>query len=335
VFVVVPHLPGAEDQNRTLEALLLEFAERHAIRNPVLWFYTPMALEFVPSSIRAAAVVYDCMDELSLFRGAPARLQQLERALLAKTDVLFTGGVSLFEAKRELHANAHAAPSGVDRHHFLQARSLPVDFAEQSTMPYPRLGYAGVIDERIDLDLIDVAARRKPEWQFVMIGPIAKIAPESRPQQPNIHWLGMKEYGDLPKYFAGWDVGIMPFALNEATRFISPTKTPEYLAAGLPVVSTAIKDVVRLYGESGMAAIAHSVEDFVAEASKAMLVRRDARHRHEVDSLLHSMSWDSVWERMDALISDALAAREKNSSFSPAAESLLHAVELQPSVSLA
>lgn len=335
VVVAVPHLPCLEDPNRALEALLLDFSERHAIRNPVLWFYTPMALEFIPPSMQSSAVVYDCMDELSLFRGAPPRLQQLEKALTAKTDVLFTGGMSLFEAKRHLHVNTHAAPSGVDRHHFAQARSLPADFAEQATMPYPRLGYAGVIDERIDLDLIDTVSRRRPEWQFVMIGPIAKISPESLPQRSNIHWLGIKDYSDLPRYFAGWDVGIMPFALNEATRFISPTKTPEYLAAGLPVVSTAIRDVVGPYGETGMAAIAHSVDEFIAEAAKAMLLRQDAIHRHTVDSFLQGMSWDSVWERMDALISEALAARRKSPSLAPACESLLEAVELQSSVSVA
>src|SRR5690606_28943889 len=103
-----------------------------------------------------------------------------------------------------------------------------------------RIGYAGVIDERIDLVLLDQVARARPDYQFVMLGPIAKIDPATLPQRGNIHYLGSKKYADLPRYLAGWDVAMMPFALNDATRFISPTKTPEYLAAGRRVVSTAI-----------------------------------------------------------------------------------------------
>jgi UDP-galactopyranose mutase len=267
-----------------------------------------MALEFFPNSISTAAVVYDCMDELSMFKNAPPQLQILEDRLLRMADVVFTGGVSLFEAKRHMHPRVHPFPSGVDVLHFLQARGLSDDFKEQQGMPHPRLGFAGVIDERMDLALLDEVAKKRPEWQLVMIGPTAKIAPEALPRRSNIHRLGMQSYADLPKYFAGWDVGIMPFALNDSTRFISPTKTPEYLAAGLPVVSTAIRDVVRPYGELGLAQIAHSPDEFIAAAERVMSKDMCLKWRQRADEFLQSLSWDSVWGGMNRLIARAIAA---------------------------
>jgi len=306
VHVVTPHLSSEIDRNQILEKLLVEFTRAKGIQKPIVWFYTPMALEFFPSSISPAAVIYDCMDELSMFRGAPKQLQGLEEHLLRSADLVFTGGVSLFEAKRHSHPRVHPFPSGVDVFHFVQARNLTEDFEEQRGMPRPRLGYAGVIDERLDLPLLDEVARKRPDWQLVMIGPTAKVDPATLPRRANIHWLGMKSYSDLPKYFAGWDVGIMPFALNDSTRFISPTKTPEYLSAGLPVVSTAIRDVVRPYGELGMARIAHSPDEFIAASEQAMSVGMCLKWRARADEFLKSLSWDSVWGGMNHLIAGVL-----------------------------
>ena len=195
--------------------------------------------------IDAAAVVYDCMDELSAFRFAPPELVAREAELMEAADVVFTGGWSIWEAKRARHDNIHAFPSSVDAAHFAQARGALADPPEQARLPRPRLGYYGVIDERLDLGLIAAVAAARPDWQIVMVGPVAKIAPEDLPKAPNLHWLGQKSYDELPAYLSGWDVALMPFALNEATRFISPTKTPEYLAAGRPVVSTPVRDVER------------------------------------------------------------------------------------------
>jgi UDP-galactopyranose mutase len=311
VHVLTPHLPVDGDRNKALEGLLADLVALHKIHKPILWFYTPMALEFVPNGIAPSAVVYDCMDELSMFHGAPKQLRALEEHLLRTADLVFTGGVSLFEAKRHLHPNMHPFPSGVDVHHFVQARNLTGDFREQQNIPHPRLGYAGVIDERIDLPLVEQVARMRPDWQIIMIGPTAKISPDSLPRRDNIHWLGMKDYTDLPKYFAGWDVGIMPFALNDATRFISPTKTPEYLSAGLPVVSTAIRDVVRPYGDLGLARIAHSAEEFVAAAEQAMASDMGLKWRERSDEFLKSMSWDSVWGGMSHLIAQVLDSEKR------------------------
>jgi UDP-galactopyranose mutase len=310
VRVVTPHLNSEANRNQMLKKLLIEFAHSEGIQNPIVWFYTPMATEFFPREISPAVVVYDCMDELSAFRGAPKGLQQLEKELLQSANLVFTGGVSLFESKRHSHPRVHPFPSGVDVFHFVQARNLPGDFGEQKNMPRPRLGYAGVIDERLDLPLLDEVARKRPEWQLVMIGPTAKISPYAVPRRANIHWLGIKDYADLPKYFAGWDVGIMPFALNEATRFISPTKTPEYLSAGLPVVSTAIRDVVRPYGELGLARIAHSADEFIAAANQVIGMDMGFKWRERADEFLKSLSWDSVWAGMNTLIDEVLKPQD-------------------------
>ena len=302
VHVVTPHLSSDVNRNPVLSRLLSEFVEQMKIKNTIAWFYTPMALEFLPPEISPRAIVYDCMDELSMFLGAPPQLRVLEERLLQHADLVFTGGVSLFESKRHLHPRMYPFPSGVDVPHFMQARNLPADFAEHCQIGRPRLGYAGVIDERIDLALIDEVARRRPQWQFVMIGPTAKIREETLPRRTNIHWLGMRAYADLPRYFAGCDAGIMPFALNDSTRFISPTKTPEYLAAGLPVVSTAIRDVIRPYGELGLVHIGGTPDEFINVSEKAMSRDMGMKWRERADDFLTTLSWDAVWEGMNRLI---------------------------------
>ncbi len=319
VHVVTPHLPGSVNRPRVLNELLNQFVTDNGMDKPILWYYTPMAMEFFPRTIPTSAVVYDCMDELSMFRGAPQQLEILEKYLMRTADLVFTGGVSLFESKRRLHTQVYPFPSGVDVHHFAQARNYKGQAVEHQNMPRPRLGYAGVIDERIDLELLNEMARLRPEWQFVMIGPTAKISEASLPRRENIHWLGMKNYTDLPKYFAGWDAGIMPFAINDATRFISPTKTPEYLAAGLPVVSTRIRDVVRPYEELGLVRIADTAEQFVAATERAMGTDMTMKWRERADEFLKSCSWDSVWDGMNRLVTDVASGSEKKK----AAQSML------------
>ncbi len=288
-------------------ALLDRLFHGERIRDYVLWFYTPMALPLC-RRLAPLAVVYDCMDELSGFAGAPAALGALEAELLERADVVMTGGRSLYEAKRTRHANVHAFPSSVDVAHFVKARSRQADPPDQASIPTPRLGFAGVIDERMDLALVEDVARRRPDWHLVMLGPVAKIDPASLPRSPNIHWLGMKAYADLPRYFAGWQVGLLPFARNAATRYISPTKTPEYLAAGLAVVSTSIRDVVTPYGDRGLAHIADYAAGFVAAVEAAL--REDAAMRQPAaDAFLGQGSWDQTTRRMRALMLEAARHR--------------------------
>jgi len=310
VVVAVPRLRSDLDlavserlQGELLKALLSE----HGVEEFVAWYWTPMALGFT-ADLEPLAVAFDCMDELSLFRGASPLLLQREAALISRADVMFTGGMSLYEHKRSLHPNVHGIPSSVDVEHFRAARTPRPDPADQASIPHPRLGFFGVIDERFDTDLLRVAAAERPEWHWVMLGPTAKIDPADLPRGPNIHWLGGKSYPELPGYLGGWDVGVMPFARNESTRFISPTKTPEFLAAGLPVVSTSIRDVVTPYGEQGLVCIADTPADFLACVEE--LLRQDRRaHLDRSDQFLASTSWNRTWSRMKALLDRATPSR--------------------------
>lgn len=300
--VAVPVFPGPLSdaaathlQRRLLDGLLASRGEPS-----VLWYYTPMAMPF-SRHLSADTVVYDNMDELSAFKGASATMLVNEDDLFVRADLVFTGGFSLYEAKRSRHPRVHAFPSSVEAEHFAAARERrDPEPADQRDIPGPRLGYFGVIDERLDLSLLDGMAALRPDWQFVMIGPVVKISPTTLPRRPNIHWLGQKAYADLPSYLARWDVGLMPFALNEATRFISPTKTPEFLAAGVPVVSTPIADVVRPYGEKRLVQVAQTAEGFVTAAETAMgAPRRPWLAR--VDRQLARGSWDTTWTAMRRL----------------------------------
>jgi UDP-galactopyranose mutase len=313
VKVITPHLPQGLQSDVAMQAVLKDMLQRFFIENRIsqylFWYYTPMALEFT-RQFNPVATVFDCMDELSAFKGAPRQLLQLEKELLKRADVVFTGGYSLYEAKRHRHPSVYAFPSSIDRAHFNQARTLTADPADQKEIPHPRLGFFGVIDERFDAQLIDEAAQARPDWQFVMIGPVVKIDPNALPRRANIHYLGGKDYRELPRYIAGWDVALLPFAQNESTRFISPTKTPEYLAAGKPVVSTPIQDVIRPYGEMGLVQIASNKDEFIAAIERAL--GDDATNENwfsQVDSFLAQTSWDDTWRRMSDLI-DQVAERK-------------------------
>ena len=311
VHVAVPRLPSGIDERTAIaaqRALLDDLVGRHAIRACVAWYYTPMALPF-SQHLDAAAIVYDCMDELSSFKGAPAVLKDREALLLSRADLVVTGGQSLYEAKRHQHGNIHPFPSSVDVDHFAQARRVDVDPPDQAAIPRPRLGFFGVIDERMDLELLDGLAAVRPDWHLVLLGPIVKVDPAQLPQRPNIHYLGVKQYEELPQYVAGWDVALLPFARNEATRFISPTKTPEYMAAGKPVVSTSIRDVVRPYGQEGLVRIADDVPAFVDACAAAMAEDASARIR-QADAFLRQTSWDGTWLRIRLLVDNVLHSDE-------------------------
>ncbi|WP_246179755.1 glycosyltransferase [Microvirga thermotolerans] len=307
VTVAVPMLPEGMSHEEAIAGqrdLVEELIGRESAGPRVFWYYTPMALAFT-SDLECDLCVYDNMDELSLFRGASQELLTLEEELFARCDLVFTGGMSLYEAKRGRHHSVHAFPSSIDFIHFSKARGVGRDPADQTGIPRPRLGFFGVVDERMDLDLLRQVADMRPDWQFVMIGPVVKIDPASLPRRSNIHWLGGRSYSELPEYLSGWDIGFMPFALNEATKFISPTKTPEFLAAGVPVISTAITDVVRPYGEKGLVEIAARADDVVQKAEE-ILRREKGPWLNKVDRHLSSGSWDKTWASMHKLMQGAM-----------------------------
>lgn len=299
VSVVTPLVPKGltePETNETLQLLVARLLSRIQPKRLIAWYYTPMALRFT-HELEPDGCVYDNMDELSAFAGAPGDIADWERRLLDRCDVVYVGGRSLYEAKRNRHPNIHVYPSSVDVAHFRVARTMRDAPEDQALIPHPRIGFFGVIDERMDLDIVAGVAALRPQWQLVMVGPTAKIDPSRLPLAPNIHWLGCKSYESLPRYLAGWDVGFMPFALNEATRFISPTKTPEFLAAGVPLVSTPIADVVEPYGRAGLVEIARTAEQFV-ERAEYLLRRPKGPWLRMVDAHLSGMSWDSTWAGM-------------------------------------
>jgi UDP-galactopyranose mutase len=317
VRVAVPHLPeGMPEEAR--EAALARLLDAHlaSVRGPlVAWYYTPMMLTF-SRHVTPDLTVYDAMDELSKFKFAPEHLLSYEQELIDRADILFTGGSSLYEAKKDRHDNVHCFPSSVDRCHFAKARARQFDPADQEDLPKPRLGFYGVIDERFDTELLARAAEMRPDWSFVMVGPVVKISEADLPKRPNIHYLGSKTYAQLPGYLSGWDVALMPFAMNESTQFISPTKTPEYLAGGKPVVSTPIKDVVRHYGHIQGVLIADNAEDFVAQCERALDLSRNPESGWlaEADLLLSATSWDTTQARMAGLVHDLLGTRTGSTS---------------------
>jgi glycosyltransferase involved in cell wall biosynthesis len=309
---VVPHLPEGMPEDAR-EAALKRLLDAHtaSIRGQLIaWYYTPMMLPF-SRHLDADVTVYDAMDELSKFRFAPVKLLELEQELIDKADIVFTGGSSLYEAKKDRHPNVHCFPSSVDRAHFAKARAELFDPADQEDLPLPRLGFYGVIDERFDTELLAKVAEMRPSWSFVMVGPVVKISEEELPKRANIHYLGSKAYAELPAYLSGWDVALMPFAMNESTQFISPTKTPEYLAGGKPVVSTPIRDVVRHYGQLQGVQIASDPESFVAACEHALELSRhpESGWLAEADLMLSSSSWDTTQARMAGLIGELLGTQ--------------------------
>ncbi len=311
--VVVVHLPqrlradeAAADQAQ-FEVLSRYFSEQ-GLTDYLFWYYTPMALgksrQFHPK-----LTVYDCMDELANFKFAPPALKELEQELFRQAALVFTGGHTLYEAKREQHPDAHPFPSSIDKDHFGQARGPLAEPADQAGIAHPRIGFFGVVDERLDIELLGALAAAHPAWQFVIIGPVVKIDPATLPRTANIHYLGGKDYQELPAYLRGWDVATLLFADNESTKFISPTKTPEYLAAGNPVVSTPIRDVVRPYGDLGLVHIADNAADFGAAIEKALVQRADAEWQQRTDEYLATISWDQTWQQMVDLMQARLASK--------------------------
>jgi glycosyltransferase involved in cell wall biosynthesis len=313
--VLVVHLPNKLRADETAaEQAQFEVLSRYFAVNGIdkylFWYYTPMALG-KSRQFKPLLTVYDCMDELAAFKFAPPTLREREQELFQKADLVFTGGHTLYEAKREQHSDAHAFPSSIDKEHFGQARKAMAEPADQAGIAHPRVGFFGVVDERLDIELLGELAKNHPEWQFVIIGPVVKIDPATLPNTSNIHYLGGKDYQELPAYLRGWDVATLLFADNESTKFISPTKTPEYLAAGRPVVSTPIRDVVRPYGDLNLVHIADNAQDFGAAIAKALTQTQDADWRQRTDDYLGTISWDQTWQQMLLLMQQRLAVKAR------------------------
>ncbi|HEX8677974.1 MAG TPA: NAD(P)-binding protein, partial [Segetibacter sp.] len=313
LWIVRPHIPAGtniEETEKILKILLDRLLKNKNSDDVIFWYYTPMALSF-SSHYKPALTIYDCMDELSHFKNAPRRLKEFEDALLKKADLVFTGGQSLYDYKKDRHHNIHPFPSSIDKKHFEQARTVKEEPEDQKNISGLKLGFYGVIDERFDVDLIKSIALLRPDWNLLLLGPVVKINPDALPKLPNVHLLGGKSYDELPHYVSGWDIALIPFAINDSTKFISPTKTPEYLAAGVPVVSTPIRDVVKPYGEKGIVKIASTAEEFVASAEEYMRMDRK-KWLPEVDEFLSDKSWSATFMEMMKKVNSTLNTNKKS-----------------------
>lgn len=310
ITIITPHIQEQSGENEIqqyLEDAIKKLIKWNNITDYLFWYITPMAMPF-SKNLNPKLVVYDCMDELSHFKGAHPDMIKNEASLLKVADVVFTGGQYLYEYKKDKHTNIYPFPSSIDQKHFASGLQCN-DPDDQAHIPHPRAGFFGVIDERLDIELLDELAQKMPEINFVMIGPVVKIDPATLPRHSNIYYLGQKNYNDLPAYLGNWDIALLPFAKNDSTRFISPTKTPEYLCCEKPVISTSIRDVVVPYGEMGLVLIADTVNDFAHSIKKALLLTNDNSWKKKVHQILKSNSWDLTWQGMKKIIMISLEAK--------------------------
>jgi glycosyltransferase involved in cell wall biosynthesis len=318
ITVYRPHTPihqwgFHDDQLPTLQNLLADLVPEG--ERPVVWFYTPMALPLL-QGLNPSLVVYDCMDELAAFKNPPKQLLQRESALLNLADLVFTGGPSLYEAKKDRHANAHCFSSSVDARHFRQALDSAISHPDQAHVAGPRLGFYGVIDERFDTNLVRQMAAAHPEWQIVLVGPVVKIDPAELPRADNVHYMGQRNYDELPKFLAGWDLCLLPFAMNDSTKFISPTKVLEYMAAEKLSVSTPITDVKVPYGD--VVAIASTAEEYIAACERMLAESEEGKARlvERMRDIVANTSWDKTASRMHELISTTTPGETRSAAAS-------------------
>lgn len=315
VLLAVPHLPPNSSRTAA-EAALRRMVNRVVAElgdvRPVLWYCTPMAVGYT-DHLKPSAIIYDCTEAPKPSRVAATSApewSERERWLFERADVVFTDSHSLCQHTRRTtrHANIYPMLSSVDLGHFGRAREPLVEPPDQDEIPHPRVGFCGVIDERIDTTLLGELARARPDLQFVMVGPIIGIDPATLPQSPNLHWLGSKSQTQIPAYIAGWDVAMLPLVCNEATLFTSPSKTAQYLAAGKPVVATPIPNVVEPYGRDGLAWIGDNFGEFADALDEALSSDRYARVIH-ADDYLADHSWQATWNEMWSHVERAMASR--------------------------
>jgi glycosyltransferase involved in cell wall biosynthesis len=315
VTVMQTHFPAArfheaqwvDAERRRLLCRALETELQGRYERAVQWFYDPMAAPIFIDALCEIAVVYDCMDQLCQFKNAPPELCAREKVLLQAADVVFTGGRKMWEDKSRFNPNTHFYGCGVDVAHFGAAREastpLPADIVDKRGKV---LGYFGVVDERLDYELIARLADADPAWNVCVIGPACKVDPADFPQRPNLCWMGGREYSQLPAYAKAFDVCLMPFALNEATEYINPTKALEYMATGTPIVSSAVPDVVSNFSE--VVAVADSHDEFIAACRRALEAPNTERLQQGLQ-MAAANTWEAIVAKMEKHIEHALMLR--------------------------
>jgi beta-glucosidase/6-phospho-beta-glucosidase/beta-galactosidase/glycosyltransferase involved in cell wall biosynthesis len=324
VTVACPHVPNSYNRNPALPELLRKFTRQAmadantdgAFDCPLLWYYSPMDAAWSLGHFENRGIIYDCMDELSQFTGAPKALISNEARLMEHADVIFTGGYELWLRKKQ-RENVHFFGCGVEFNHFAQAQdeytTIPPDI---DFMARPILGWFGVIDERVDYGMVGEMARLRPEWSFAMVGPVVKVDPNLLPHSPNLYWLGQRDYTVLPNYCRAFDICMMPFSINAATQYINPTKTLEYFATGRPVISTPVTDVVRQF--SDLVEIVKTTDEFLAAAERLLQQPDQERIARGIEKARAS-SWESTVKAMREIIGKAIADPGRRSSRKPEA----------------
>lgn len=311
ITVVQPHVPPQEEwlpristrNQQIIRDLVAPFLQEQGFTGGIRWHYAPMAT-YMRDLTDDHLVIYDCMDELSAFKGAPKELVDCERELMQEAALMFTGGLSMWLNKKQHHSNCHRFDSGVDVEHFQQATRPETEIpADARNLPHPIIGYYGVIDERMDYDAIRALSAAFPEGTILLIGPVTKVDPAELPKASNIVYLGQRGYADLPRYLKAFDVALVPFADNPATKFLSPTKTLEYFAGGKPVVSSPVKDVVENY--SDIVRLAYSPEEYVAAVKAALTEDNSERIRRGLEKA-QEKTWDAIVEQMETLMEQAM-----------------------------
>lgn len=312
----VPERGFADAQMPVLAGLLENLISSHDLGTPVVWLYTPSALPLL-QRLDAKAIVYDCIEEPAAPGEAGRELAAQEHSLLKLADLVFTGGPSLFRHKQALHDNVHSLPSSVDKEHFA-AVGPGIDHSEQAAMAHPRFGFFGVIDPRFDPVSVSLLADAHPGWQIVLVGPVANIDLRTLPRRPNVHYMGERPYAELPQFVSGWDVCLLPFAVNASTRFVSPAKVLEYMAAGKPIVTTALPDVVEAFGH--IVHVGRHAQSFVSACERALVEAPALREKRAamMRNVVKATSWDATAEKMLALIDDLAHRQQKRRALAPA-----------------
>ena len=311
ITLAVPHTrcdPGGfhADQFPVTARLLAQFMREHAIVAPLVWLDTPAALPLV-QALAPRAVVYDCHDDAAA-HGGDDGLRHLEEQLMRVADVVIAGGPSLYESHRARHANVHCIANAVAAAHFAppspSAKSIEAVSARaiHAAIPNPRLGFFGVIDERIDLELLARVADLRPDWQIVMAGPLRGVTPAALPQRGNLMWLGAQTYAILPHLQAHWDLCLLPFKVDACAHHAAPIEALEFLAGQKSVVATPVHDVAALHGH--IVRLAHGAHAFVEACRTAMCERGPLRRQRRIDALIsvHSSTWERAADRVHKLL---------------------------------
>lgn len=307
LYVVSPKLPTALSKNDTEKAmlnLLNRLCYEHSIQNYGIWYYTPVSNHYT-TDLYPRVVVYDCITPI---RTTQPALTDIENELISQSDLVFTNGKTLFEAKRDWHPQVYNFPSSIDKEHFMQARLELPEPADMEEILYPRLGLYGAIDECFDVELLRALSARRPDWQFVLIGPVVGIDEGALPKAENIHFLGERSYQELPSYISGWNAALMLVSTEKASQTHIPTRTPEYLAAFKPIVSTPVPDIFSPYEEMGLVNTASNVFEFETAIEEALSYDKRKEWKKTIDDFLKTHSWDVTWQQMRHLIKTHIIA---------------------------